>query len=181
MIRVCETGRNPTMRHLGRTHYVQVSWLKERFKTPELKLQYTPSAKQAADIYTKPFDNGTRWDDATRNIAIVDKFDSNQNKAALQLQELNHHINGDDDDLVLDSTTNKFHSLGTTCLSETEEEEIIDDFRLPKNEGIMRRQARLDAKSASSRPPSPGNNKNNNSPRGRALPARSASPSSAGG
>ena len=26
-IRVCSTGRNPTMRHLGRMHGVQISWL----------------------------------------------------------------------------------------------------------------------------------------------------------
>jgi hypothetical protein len=40
MIRVIETGRNPTMRHLGRTHYVQVRWLKERFKNRDIKLIY---------------------------------------------------------------------------------------------------------------------------------------------
>ncbi|MDP7561187.1 MAG: Ty1/Copia family ribonuclease HI, partial [Planctomycetota bacterium] len=57
MIRVCETGRNPTMRHLGRTHFVQVAWLKERFQSPDLKLIYEKSAKQAADICTKGFDN----------------------------------------------------------------------------------------------------------------------------
>ena len=31
MIRVCETGRNPTMRHIGRLHGVSVAWLAERF------------------------------------------------------------------------------------------------------------------------------------------------------
>ena len=31
MIRVCQTGRNPTMRHLGPTHRVSVAWLHERF------------------------------------------------------------------------------------------------------------------------------------------------------
>ena len=31
MIRVCQTGRNPTMRHLGRTHSVSVAWLHEWF------------------------------------------------------------------------------------------------------------------------------------------------------
>ena len=30
MIRVCETGRNPTMRHLGRVHIVGVQWLHGR-------------------------------------------------------------------------------------------------------------------------------------------------------
>ena len=37
MIRVVETGRNPTMRHLGRTHYIQVSWLNERFQAKDFE------------------------------------------------------------------------------------------------------------------------------------------------
>ena len=32
MLRVIETGKNPTMRYLHRTHRVNVSWLHERFK-----------------------------------------------------------------------------------------------------------------------------------------------------
>ena len=31
MMKVMETGRNPTMRHLGRTHRVSIAWLHERF------------------------------------------------------------------------------------------------------------------------------------------------------
>ena len=30
-IRICQSGKNPTMRHLGRTHRVSTSWLHERF------------------------------------------------------------------------------------------------------------------------------------------------------
>ena len=89
MIRVCETGRSAVMRHLGRTHYVQVGWLKERFQSPELKLIFEPSAKQAADIYTKGFDNAQKWEVASRNIAIVDKKD-------FDVITLNQYLNGDD-------------------------------------------------------------------------------------
>ena len=32
MMRVVETGRNPTMRYIGRTHGVSIAWLHERFK-----------------------------------------------------------------------------------------------------------------------------------------------------
>ena len=32
MVRVVETGRNPTMRYIGRTHGVSIAWLQERFK-----------------------------------------------------------------------------------------------------------------------------------------------------
>ena len=70
---VCQTGRTPTMRHLPRTHYVQIPWLKERFAESDLKLVYEPSAKQAADIYTKGFDNALKWEHASMNIGIIDK------------------------------------------------------------------------------------------------------------
>ena len=71
MIRAVKSGRNPTMRHMGRTHYVQIKWLQERFKAGDLSLKFTPSAKQMADIYTKPFDNAARWQTAQENIACL--------------------------------------------------------------------------------------------------------------
>ena len=40
MIRVCQPGRNPTMRHLGRTHRVSVAWLHERFAELDLDLSF---------------------------------------------------------------------------------------------------------------------------------------------
>ena len=40
MIRVCETGKNPTMRHIGRTHGVSVAWLFERFQEDENHIGY---------------------------------------------------------------------------------------------------------------------------------------------
>ena len=89
MFRVCMTGRNPSMRHLGRTHYVQVQWLKERFQSPDLKLIYEPSAKQAAEIYTKGFDNAVAWDHVSKNIAIV-------YKSTFNIKDLNDHVNSVD-------------------------------------------------------------------------------------
>jgi len=77
MIRVCQTGRNPTMRHLNRTHGVCVSWLKQRFDEPDYHLFYEHTSRQAADIYTKAFDNADKWSLALSNINIVspDSFD----------------------------------------------------------------------------------------------------------
>ena len=80
MIRVCETGRNPTMRHLGRTHYVQVGWLKERFASPDLKLIYEPSSKQAADIYTKGFVSAQKWSSALKLVNIYTKEEQKKMK-----------------------------------------------------------------------------------------------------
>ena len=69
-IRVCSTGRNPTMRHLGRTHGVQVSWLHERFLQGNLDLIYETIVGQAADIYTKGFTDPLKWRDACQKISI---------------------------------------------------------------------------------------------------------------
>ncbi len=46
MIRVIETGRNPTKRHLGRVHRVATSWLHER-----LGIDTTKDPGWAIDIW----------------------------------------------------------------------------------------------------------------------------------
>jgi hypothetical protein len=53
MIQVCRTGRNPTMRHLGRTHGISISYLHQEQKTNYVKLGYINTDKMAADIFTK--------------------------------------------------------------------------------------------------------------------------------
>ena len=55
MIRCVETGRNPTMRYLHRTHRVSVSWLHESFERDDLSLVYELTTRMCADIYTKAF------------------------------------------------------------------------------------------------------------------------------
>ena len=72
MINVVSTGRNPTMRYLRRTHRVSVSWLYERFKDDDIELVYEMSAKMAADIYTKAFTDGAKWDVVCSLINILD-------------------------------------------------------------------------------------------------------------
>ena len=52
MIRVTETGRNPTMRCLSRTHRVSVAWLHETFSHQGIDLVYEASSKMCADIST---------------------------------------------------------------------------------------------------------------------------------
>ena len=55
MIRVIETGRNPTMQYLGRTHRVSVQWLHEVFKREHIRCEYARTDVMAGDIYTKAF------------------------------------------------------------------------------------------------------------------------------
>ena len=68
LIRVVQTGRNPTLRYLLRTHRCSVAWLHERFKEGYLKLVYEDTSRQCADIYTKPFTDAAKW------VAACDLF-----------------------------------------------------------------------------------------------------------
>ena len=72
MIRVIQTGKNPTMRYLMRTHRISVAWLYERFQQGDLKLVYEESAKMCADIYTKAFTDVKKWNEVRDLIGIFD-------------------------------------------------------------------------------------------------------------
>ena len=61
MIQVIRTGRNPTMKQLGRVHRGALRVLHERIGNVDTRdtvdLIHTASADMAADIYTKAFVN----------------------------------------------------------------------------------------------------------------------------
>ena len=67
-IRMLETGKNPTLRHLGRTHKVDLAWMFEQFSREVFDLRYCTSEEQAADIFTKHFVNPDKWKQVTRLI-----------------------------------------------------------------------------------------------------------------
>ena len=73
MIRICQTGRNPTMRYLSRTMGISIAWLYERFQGTNLELIYEESAKMAADIFTKAFTDKVKWQEVCNLVNIVDK------------------------------------------------------------------------------------------------------------
>ena len=69
-IQVITTGRNPTMRHLHRTHGISVRWLHDLFFPKDesgnkvqcvYKLNYCESSNQRADIFTKAFRDPREW------------------------------------------------------------------------------------------------------------------------
>ena len=78
MICICKSGRNPTMRHIGRTHRIAVSWLHEvlgketdQIGPDDIETWYTNSDRMRADIYTKAFTDSIKWDHATKMIGMA--------------------------------------------------------------------------------------------------------------
>ena len=70
-LRVMKTGKSASLRHLSRTHHVNLAWITERVNDSELIPQYIETDRQAADIFTKPFTNVTKWSAALDLIGLV--------------------------------------------------------------------------------------------------------------
>ena len=75
LIRVCGSGKNPTMRYLHRTHRISVAWLHEIFQRKDVLLAYEVSARMAADIYTKAFNDPDKWRSACLLISVLPPSD----------------------------------------------------------------------------------------------------------
>ena len=70
-IQIIKTGHNPTMRHISLTHGVNVAWLRQVFHMQCMAIMHIVSALQRADIFTKAFDNGPKWQAALETIGMV--------------------------------------------------------------------------------------------------------------
>ena len=70
MIGVIRTGKNPTMRHLERTHGNSIGWMHSIFQEGYVSLAYEVTAKMAADIHTKSFKDSVSWTHACQLINI---------------------------------------------------------------------------------------------------------------
>ena len=75
VIGVVRSGRNPTMRHLERTHGISITSLHEHFSKDHFVLMYEITAKMAADIHTKGFTNPLAWKKACMLINLLEPED----------------------------------------------------------------------------------------------------------
>ena len=82
-IQIIKNGRNPTLRHVNRTHRVNADWLTEVFRNDkQIKLVYCKTVDMAADIFTKAFHNVVKWLPALSNINMIDTGPLNVIKAS---------------------------------------------------------------------------------------------------
>ena len=84
MISVVRSGRNPTMRHLERTHGISIASMHEHFQKDHFVLIYEITAKMAADIHTKGFKNPMAWKKACMLINLLEPQDL-QSKEVLDM------------------------------------------------------------------------------------------------
>ena len=72
IIQILKTQNNPTLRHLNRTHRVNISWLCEVFQNlTEVELKYCKTDEMAAGIFTKAFTSPIKWNAALELIGII--------------------------------------------------------------------------------------------------------------
>ena len=71
-IRIISTGKSQAMRHVGRTHRVDLAFLHEAKENKHIIVNPCPTDYMCADIFTKTFSNKQKWDQVTRLIAHVD-------------------------------------------------------------------------------------------------------------
>ena len=67
---IIRSGRNPTMRHLTRTHGVHVNWLHDLYRRKVFGVIYSRTEAQCADVFTKAFRDLPKWQQAYRLIGI---------------------------------------------------------------------------------------------------------------
>jgi hypothetical protein len=62
VIKMCVKGRSPALRHVSRTHRIDLDWLYERLREdPAIQLRYVGTKTQIADILTKGQFTSQQW------------------------------------------------------------------------------------------------------------------------
>ena len=73
VIKMCIKGRSPAMRHVARTHRIDLDWLWERMRTdPGVYIKYVGTKEQIADMFTKGAFTAEAWKNLCRLAQIGD-------------------------------------------------------------------------------------------------------------
>ena len=70
-IEIIRTGKNPTMRHLQRTHRVQVGWIHEQYMSGNFTFAHESGERMPPDIFTKMFADKDKWKMARQLINVI--------------------------------------------------------------------------------------------------------------
>ena len=71
-IKVIRKGYSPKLRHLTRTHKVDIASFAERFQEDSINLEYVKTDAQVADIFTKALEPN-KWDHAIKLLHMETK------------------------------------------------------------------------------------------------------------
>ena len=75
VIKQCIKGRSPAMRHVARTHRVDLDWLWERMRDdPGVNIKYVGTKEQIADIFTKGSFSAEQWSRLCRLAQIGSQY-----------------------------------------------------------------------------------------------------------
>jgi len=66
------TGKNPSMRHMSRTHRIDMAFVHETVVNKHVKVVHCPTDMMCADIFTKHYTRVAKWQPVVANIAHVD-------------------------------------------------------------------------------------------------------------
>ena len=61
VIKIIRKCRSIALRHLPRTHKIDVTWLFEVCEAPEIHLRHVKTDSQVADLLTKGFNSPDKW------------------------------------------------------------------------------------------------------------------------
>ena len=62
VIKIIEEARSMALRHLPRTHRIDVHWLFEVCANPQIRMLYVNTKQQIADLMTKSLNNPQTWE-----------------------------------------------------------------------------------------------------------------------
>ena len=104
MIAVIRSGKNPTMRHIERSHGSSIAWMHEIFLLSYIILIYEITSKMAADIHTKAFRGPMAWKRACLLINVLDDKDISGDEVCIM--QPTHDANSRQRQKIVQSTGN---------------------------------------------------------------------------